>query len=122
MSHQGWIGVDLDGTLAKYDGYHGVDHIGDPVPAMRERVIRWLSAGIDVRIFSARVGPQKSKEDVELSREAIKRWCLKHLYQVLPVTATKDYSMRVLYDDRCVAVEPNTGRILGGDASYELTG
>jgi len=28
--------VDLDGTLAMYDGWRGSDHIGDPVPFARE--------------------------------------------------------------------------------------
>jgi len=36
-----WIGVDLDGTLAVYDGWRGPEHIGPPVPAMVERVKRW---------------------------------------------------------------------------------
>lgn len=44
-SQQGWIGVDLDGTLAHYDGWKGADHIGEPIPAMVERVKQWLSEG-----------------------------------------------------------------------------
>ena len=30
----GWIGVDLDGTLAFYDMWRGMEHIGKPIPAM----------------------------------------------------------------------------------------
>src|SRR5207344_2652938 len=52
---EGWIGVDLDGTLAYYDQWRGPEHIGEPVPAMLERVQRWLAEGKDVRIFTARV-------------------------------------------------------------------
>ena len=26
-----WLGVDLDGTLAHYDGWKGIDHIGMPI-------------------------------------------------------------------------------------------
>ncbi len=29
----GWIDVDLDGTLAQYDGWKGVAHIGEPTDA-----------------------------------------------------------------------------------------
>jgi len=29
---KGWVGVDLDGTLAHYDGWKGADHIGEPGP------------------------------------------------------------------------------------------
>lgn len=42
MSTSGWIGVDLDGTLAEYHGW-GNGEIGDPVPAMLERVKKWLA-------------------------------------------------------------------------------
>ena len=38
----GWIGVDLDGTLAHYEGWQGETHIGAPISAMVERVKRWL--------------------------------------------------------------------------------
>ena len=51
----GWIGVDLDGTLAEYGGWKGPDHIGPPVPKMLERVKSWIAEGRDVRIFTARV-------------------------------------------------------------------
>ena len=27
-----WIGVDLDGTLAEWDGWHGHQHVGEPIP------------------------------------------------------------------------------------------
>lgn len=57
MSAPGWIGVDLDGTLAHYDGWKGADHIGAPVPAMVERVKAWLANGREVRIFTARISP-----------------------------------------------------------------
>lgn len=48
-----WIGVDLDGTLAQYGGWKGPDTIGDPVPTMKERVMKWLNEGAEVRIFTA---------------------------------------------------------------------
>jgi hypothetical protein len=51
MSDNGWIGVDLDGTLAHYDGWKGADHIGEPIAPMVERVKRWLSEGHEVRVF-----------------------------------------------------------------------
>ena len=41
---KGWIGVDLDGTLAHYDKWRGVEHIGKPVPVMLERVKKWLES------------------------------------------------------------------------------
>ena len=38
MKNRGWIGVDLDGTLAMYDQWAGAGHIGEPIPLMVERV------------------------------------------------------------------------------------
>ncbi|HEV7674386.1 MAG TPA: hypothetical protein VGQ12_07640 [Candidatus Angelobacter sp.] len=53
--HNGWIGVDLDGTLAHYAGWKGPEHIGEPIMPMVERVKGWLAEGKTVKIFTARV-------------------------------------------------------------------
>ena len=122
----GWIGVDLDGTLAEYDGWRGENHIGKPVPLMVERVKQWISEGKDVRIFTARAyNPQEIgliHVEPMTKREAIKiieDWCKEHIGVVLPIVCTKDYGMVELWDDRCVQVIPNTGialqEIQGGD-------
>jgi len=104
----GWIGVDLDGTLAHYDHWRGIEHIGDPIPLMVERVREWLAEGRDVRIFTARVaGDQR-----ETALPFIEQWCVEHLGSTLPVTNTKDFGMVELWDDRAVQVIPNTGQAL----------
>ena len=41
--HNGWIGVDLDGTLAHSDEGCGPDQIGVPVPEMVDKVKQWIS-------------------------------------------------------------------------------
>jgi hypothetical protein len=106
VSGHGWIGVDLDGTLARYDGWKGAGHIGEPVPAMLERVKAWLADGIEVRIFTARVchGPDELE-----ARRRIADWSQEHIGRVLRVTNFKDFGMVELWDDRCVRVVPNTG-------------
>ena len=114
MKSDGWIAVDLDGTLAEYEPgspWDGVE-IGPPVPAMVDRVRRWLAAGRDVRVFTARVGPVRDAAYPEIVG-AIQDWCLAHVGKILPVTATKDYHMLELWDDRAVQVERNTGRPVG---------
>lgn len=109
MSASGWIGVDLDGTLAKYGGWQGPDHIGEPVPAMLERVKNWIADGVAVKIFTARVSMDA---DGSVERN-IRDWCKRHIGVELPVTCSKDYGMVALYDDRCIQVEINTGRLIG---------
>lgn len=111
-----WIGVDLDGTLAEYDGWRGIHHIGEPVPAMVERVKTWIKVGIEVRIFTARVCVDEPERGQVVG--IIRDWCATHIGQTLPVTNIKDFGMVELWDDRAVAVEPNEGtpRMWGGYA------
>lgn len=117
MSSSGWIGVDLDGTLAEYTTWKGPQHIGAPIPAMVERVKAWLAEGRDVRIFTARVSHSGNFNvarmiEIREAREAIYAWCREHIGRELPVTNVKDFRMTELWDDRAVAVEMNTGRQL----------
>lgn len=107
----GWIGVDLDGTLARYDKWNGANSIGEPVPAMVARVRRWLAENREVRIFTARVSGGTAAERRQI-RLSIRKWCKRVIGQELPITNIKDYEMIELWDDRVVAVEPNTGRPL----------
>jgi hypothetical protein len=130
----GWIGVDLDGTLAEYAGWQGPEHIGAPVPAMVERVKRWLAEGREVRIFTARVWPftnvlypnapspaptmipaphDERTEQAFSAACSIAAWCHIHLGRLLPITCAKDYGMVELYDDRAVQVRMNTGELVG---------
>jgi hypothetical protein len=128
-AHKGWVGVDLDGTLAHYDGWVSPTHIGAPIVAMVERVKAALEAGDEVRIFTARCYPfalvrkrgdagdlvsASTRErliEAEAAIDAVQDWCERHIGRVLPVTCVKDYAMAVLYDDRAHAVEANTGRM-----------
>jgi hypothetical protein len=104
----GWIGVDLDGTLAAYNGWKGVDHIGAPITTMVRRVQKWLADGKRVKIFTARV------HNTPEAADAIRVWCRQHIGQVIEVTNVKDYAMIELWDDRAVQVIPNTGERADG--------
>lgn len=116
----GWIGVDLDGTLAEYGGWVNETHIGEPVPAMAFRVRKWIADGKDVRIFTARVFDgytivgNKARLSAADITTVIQDWTEKHFGARLPVTCQKDYGMVELWDDRAVQVEPNTGRRMDG--------
>ncbi len=108
----GWIGVDLDATLAQYDGWKGPTHIGDPIPKMMERVHKWLARGRKVKIMTARVTP--GKEDTQTCRDAIADWLKRHGLPDLEITHAKDHKMIELWDDRVVQVIPNTGERADG--------
>jgi hypothetical protein len=97
-----WIGVDLDGTLARDTGAANPDAIGAPVQPMIDRVQRWLSEGKTVKIFTARAS-------IPAQVALVKQWLQQHGLPDLEVTNTKDFGMVELWDDRCVSVTRNTG-------------
>lgn len=118
--HKGWIGVDLDGTLAHYDTWRGKTHIGEPVLPMLARVKQWIAGGQEVRIFTARVSPQACRlngDTLEQTVQPIQAWCLKHAGVILEVTHEKDMEMIQLWDDRAVQITPNTGLRADGDVA-----
>lgn len=96
-----WIGVDLDGTLAKRAGGAGKP-IGEPVPAMVARVEKWLQDGKEVRIFTARAGDPQ-----EVQR--IRAWLSEHNLPRLKITNKKDLGLVELWDDCAVRVEIDKG-------------
>jgi hypothetical protein len=103
MLGDGWIAVDLDGTLAYDDEWKGIEYIGEPIPEMLKRVHEWLDSGITVKIFTARAAQPESIP-------YINEWLKKHGLPDLEVTNCKDMNMIELWDDRAIQVEPNTGK------------
>ena len=112
---RGWIGVDIDGVLAKYDRWQGLDVIGEPIPAMVDRVKRWLAEGRDVRVFTARASAEEGY--LTISLQTIETWCSTHLGCVLPITCRKDWMMAELWDDRAIQVQKNIGNPVSGSVS-----
>jgi hypothetical protein len=123
-----WIGVDLDGTVAIYTSWKRWDSIGEPIPKMVARIKAWLAEGIKVKIFTARVGLETDTCKISgetFTKEAmtavVQRWTLKHIGKRLKVTATKDFAMRELWDDRAVQVVANTGNTISDEYEAELS-
>lgn len=100
-----WVGVDLDGTLAFYDEYSSLQQVGEPVPAMLALVKKMIHNNIRVKIFTARA---TDPEQLPI----IRKWMAANGLPELEITNVKDYYMLRLYDDRCVQVEKNTGRLM----------
>lgn len=102
---EGWIGVDLDGTLAKYEGR--IDIVGNPISIMMNRVKRWIGEGKKVKIFTARVS--HAAEFNRNQRKIIRFWMKENGLPELEITCKKDFSMIELWDDRCIQVVTNEG-------------
>jgi len=111
---KGWIGVDLDGTLAHYDGWKGPDNIGEPVLKILERVKLWMAVDkYEIRIFTARAGVPEQIPPVVA-------WLEKHGIGGLAITNIKDFSMIELWDDRCVQIISNLGISFQEHAQEEI--
>ena len=104
-----WTGFDLDGTLAEYDGWKGIEYIGSPIKPMCDLIKKLHSDGKLVKILTARVAPRKDGADATLARQCIRKWCIENLGFVPDITHEKDALMERLYDDRVVQVIPDTG-------------
>jgi hypothetical protein len=128
MKGKGWIGVDLDGTLAHWGRWVAFDDIGEPIEPMVDRVRDMIAEGFDVRIFTARVHtvglrwcPVRSRHYTpEDAVAAVQQWCLRHIGCMVPVTCVKDGEMIELWDDRAIQVVSNTGRTIYEELAAEL--
>lgn len=126
---EGWIGFDLDGTLAEYDTWKGISHIGKPVKPMVDLIKKFHRQGIRVKIMTARVAPQQLEDGTfgesyvtipdgekgvtkEFASYYIRDWCHFNLGFVPEITYLKDHLMLELYDDRVKQVVPNKGIII----------
>ncbi len=104
-----WVGVDLDGTLARDDaeGHFLPPYpLGEPIPDMIAMVRSLIAAGVTVKIFSARACEPESVP-------IIQEWAEKHGLGRLPVTNQKDYDLIRYYDDRAIQIVPNQGKSIG---------
>jgi len=102
--NNGWVGFDLDGTLAHDSGWKGPQHIGPPIPEMMQRLQKLVQEGQRVKIFTARAC-------VPQNIPPVKEWLRAQGLPDLEVTCTKDFEMLYCYDDRAVEVITNTGRL-----------
>lgn len=131
-----WVAVDLHGTLCCHDkevAKTDKHHVGVPILAMVERVKSWLAAGIEVRIFTAKIFPlwkvepgvpyleyivsghdqvARLRNEAIPAAERILAWCKEHLGEELVITCVKDRDCREIWDDKAVPVEKDTGRLL----------
>lgn len=104
----GVIAVDLDGTLAKYTEWKGIEYIGPPIPKMLKRVKKWLKEGREVRIFTARATEKEAVPYIE-------QWLETNGIGGLEITSEKARDIVEIWDDRAIQVVPNTGERIDGE-------
>jgi hypothetical protein len=84
---------------------------------MVERVKRWLAAGREVKVFTARAAESNPRRAEDVL--AIGAWCKEHIGAELPVTNQKDFKCAAIWDDIAVTVESNTGWRLSVSKEHE---
>lgn len=103
------IAVDLDGTLAHYDGWKGIEHIGPVIPEVANAMERAQKEGADVWIFTARVSdPSEAREAADI----IADWLEANGIQHSGITAIKHKFFSEFWDDRAIQVIKNTGEFV----------
>lgn len=100
------IAVDLDGTLAYYDGWKGIEHIGPVIPEVANAMERAQKEGADVWIFTARVS---DPNDSEQAGKYVHDWLIKNNFQFEGITAVKHKFFTEFWDDRAIQVIKNEG-------------
>lgn len=99
--------VDLDGTIAQYDGWKGLDHIGDPLPGAKEFLER-LGEKYSIMIYTTRCNEHFNVEAAHLLRGRVEAWLLKHGLRYDDIYTGQGKPVAIAYvDDRSVMVKEN---------------
>ena len=100
------IAVDLDGTLAYYDGWKGIEHIGPVIPEVANAMERAQAEGAEVHLFTARVS---DPEDAAEAHQVISKWAEANHFNFASITAVKHKFFSEFWDDRAIQVIKNEG-------------
>jgi hypothetical protein len=113
------VAVDVDGVLAQYDGWKGIDHIGDPILGAVE-FTRDLSAYVDVLIFTSRCCEELNKpEKAHLLRDRLVKWLDQHGFTYADVYVGQGKPPASAYiDDRAVVCRPQENGRLAFDLAF----
>ena len=72
------IAVDLDGVLAQYDKWQGIDHIGDPIPGAKEFLKALTDKDYYVEIYTTRCNSHVNNQTAHYLGQRIYDWLRKH--------------------------------------------
>ncbi|QVJ07741.1 hypothetical protein S1R3Y_000032 [Vibrio phage vB_ValP_VA-RY-3] len=112
------IAVDLDGTLAEYDGWKGLEAIGYPIQSMVDKVRQAVAEGKEVWIFTARLSDHS---EAPMAEVAIRKWCGHYDIPIANITCIKYKFFKEFWDDRAKTVVANTGMFIDEYAQGMLT-
>jgi len=98
--------VDLDGTLAHYDEWKGIENIGEPIEGAREFMDALRSEGFHIILYTCRMRGRRGNEMIDVSK-IIVEWLRKHAINVDDIWGNEGKPFAHAYvDDRGVSCSP----------------
>lgn len=111
------VAVDLDGVLAQYDGWEGLEEIGDPVDGSQSFMEGLQDLGVEVVVHTTRMNPDpfydgEERHRPEEAREILESWLERNGIPYDRVfTGTGKPIASAYVDDRAVLCRPDGDRI-----------
>jgi hypothetical protein len=107
MMEKKTVAVDLDGVLAKYDGWKGVRNIGDPIPGAVE-FLKDLSKFANVVIYTTRCSTDTNPGiGLDLLEGMVRNWLTLHGFVYSSIYVGQGKPIAAAYiDDRAVTCKP----------------
>ena len=101
------IAIDLDGVLAQFGKWEGVDHFGDPIPGSVE-FTKKLAEDYDIMIHTCRCSNELHRRlSPHLLENKVRAWLDEHGYAYHAVWIGTGKPMAAAYvDDRAVVCRP----------------
>jgi len=103
------LAVDFDATIAHFDHYRGLKHIGAPLEE-NIKILRWLhSQGVRILIHSCRMNGQWDRVEYERVKANLESWLREHDVPYDHICGTEDGKpfAHAYWDDRAVPIRPN---------------
>jgi hypothetical protein len=107
LSHKRTIALDVDAVLARYDGWQGIEHIGEPLPgavAFSQR----LAERYEVLIYTTRCANVLGRQEApERLKGIVKAWLDKHGFAYHDIWAGQGKPIFfATVDDRAISCRP----------------
>ena len=104
------VAVDLDGVLAQYDGWKGINHIGEPISGAKQflTALQALPAKVCIHTTRCNAGANKDADLNERElRLIVEDWLVKHGLPFDSIACGEGKPLAVAYvDDRAVVCRP----------------
>jgi hypothetical protein len=118
------VAVDLDGVLAEYDGWKGLENIGEPIDGAREFMTA-LAEKYFVLVHTARIANEnvKTEDHIQRVKNMVIKWLVENDIPYGDVYTGRGKPLATAFiDDRAVSCRPQQDASAFAEALRELKG